>query len=221
MKKIVLLAAAAILLSTAPYRASAQFFDPTEIIKEAIMAIDLGVQKLQTQTIYLQNAQKAIENAMLQLHLTDVTTWVQKQKDLYGGYYQELWQVKDVLSTYQRVKDIIDKQAQIIREYKSACSVVGADPHFSQSELEHMYTVYGSLLNESGKNVAQLGLVINAFITQMSDGDRMRIIDDTANRIDQNATRLRVFTQGNILLSLQRSKGEADINTIKALYGLQ
>jgi hypothetical protein len=221
MKQIVVIAAAAVLLSAAPSRASAQFFDATEIIKEAIMAIDLGVQKLQTQTIYLQNAQKAIENAMQQLHLTDITTWVQKQKDLYSGYYQELWQVKNAFSTYQRVKDIIDKQTQIIREYKSACSMVGADAHFSPTELEHMYSVYGSLLSESGKNVAQLGLVINAFITQMSDGDRMRIIDDAANRIDQNATRLRVFTQGNILLSLQRSKDEADMNTIKALYGLQ
>jgi hypothetical protein len=220
MKKIVVLVMVAVLFSAAPNRASAQFFDPTEIIKEVIMAIDLGVQKAQTQTIYLQNAQKAIENAMQQLHLTDITTWVQKQKDLYGGYYQELWQVKDALTTYQRVKDIIDKQAQIIREYKSACSMVGADTHFSPSELEHMYSVYGNLLNESAKNVAQLGLVINAFITQMSDGDRMRIIDDAASRIDQNATRLRVFTQGNILLSLQRSKDEADMNTIKALYGL-
>jgi uncharacterized protein YhaN len=220
-RKIIILAAITSLSITLPCRASAQFFDPTEILKAIIMAIDLGVQKAQTQTIYLQNAQKAIENAMQQLHLTDITTWVQKQKDLYSGYYQELWQIKDALTSYQKVKDIIDKQAQIIREYKAAYAMVGADPHFSPSELQHIYSVYNTLLDESAKNVSQLGLVISAFVTQMSDGERMRIIDDAARWIDQNATRLRVFTQGNILLSLQRSKGEAEVNSIKSLYGIQ
>lgn len=220
MKKVICFAAVATFISSLPKSASAQFFDPTEIIKDVIMAIDLGVQKLQTETIDLQNAQKAIENEMEQLHLTDITTWVQKQKDLYSEYYQELWKVKDVFTTYERVKDIIEKQAQIIQEYKSAYAMVGADAHFSSSEVSHMFSVYDNLLSESAKNVAQLELVINAFVTQMSDGDRMRIIDDAASRIDQNASRLRTFTQGNILLSLQRSKDEADMNTVKALYGI-
>ena len=221
MKRLICLASTIVLVTAIPQPACAQFFDPTEIIKEAIEAIDLGVQKLQTQTIYLQNAQKAIENAMQQTHLTDITAWVQKQKDLYAGYYQELWTVKDAITTYQRVKDIVEKQAQIIREYKSACGMVAADSHFSPTELDHIYSVYGNLLAESAKNVSQLGLVVNAFVTQMSDGDRIRIIDDAATRIDQTATRLRVFTQGNILISLQRSKDNADLNTIKSLYGLQ
>lgn len=221
MKKLICLAAVAVLAIACPERASAQFFDPTEIIKDVIMAIDLGVQKLQTETINLQNAQKTIENEMEQLHLTDITTWVQKQKDLYSEYYDELWKVKDAFTAYERVKDIIEKQSQIIQEYKAAYAMVGADAHFSASEVSHMFSVYDNLLNESAKNVAQLELVINAFVTQMSDGDRMRIIDDAASRIDQNASRLRTFTQGNILLSLQRSKDEADMKTVKSLYGIQ
>src|ERR1700743_767173 len=118
MKKVILLLGAVLVLCSMSKPAAAQFFDPTEIIKDAIMAIDLGVQKLQTETINLQNAQKVVENAMEQLHLNDITTWVQKQKELYSEYYQELWQVKDGFTTYARVKDIIAKQAQIIQEYK-------------------------------------------------------------------------------------------------------
>src|ERR1700733_14483045 len=77
-------------------KADAQIIDIIEeAIKDAIMAVDLGIQKVQTQTIYLQDAQKAVENAMQQLHLTDITSWVQQQKDLYSEYYQELWQIKN------------------------------------------------------------------------------------------------------------------------------
>lgn len=221
MKRSIVLFCIGLLIASVPNRASAQFFDPTEIIKDVIEAIDLGVQKVQTQTIYLQNAQKALENVMQQAHLTDITTWVQKQKDLYSEYYQELWQVKEALTTYQRVADIISKQAQIISEYKAAVSAVSADSHFSAAELSHMLTVYSSLLAESVKNVAQLDLVVQAFVTQMSDGDRMRIIDDAARRIDENETHLRTFTEGNVLLSLQRSQDDAETNMVKTLYGIQ
>ena len=56
------------------------------------------VEDLQTQTIALQDAEKALENSMAGGLLDDITGWVQDQEDLYGGYYQELWQVKSALT---------------------------------------------------------------------------------------------------------------------------
>src|ERR1700682_5370378 len=116
MKRIIFAGMLAVLLAVWPSgRAQAQIEIIVEVIKQAIMAVDLGVQKLQTQTIHLQTIQKAVENAMQQLQLTDITDWVQKQKELYAGYYQELWQVKNALSYYGKVKDMLEKQAQLVR----------------------------------------------------------------------------------------------------------
>jgi transcriptional regulator len=41
-------------------------------IKKVIIAVDLKIQRLQNKTIWLQNAQKTIENAMSKLRLDEI-----------------------------------------------------------------------------------------------------------------------------------------------------
>jgi hypothetical protein len=201
-------------------KASAQIEIIQEIIKAAIMAVDLGIQKIQTETIYLQDAQKAIENTMQQLHLDDITSWVQKQKDLYGEYYQELWQIKSYITYYQRVKDIIDKQILLVNTYKSAYATFKQNKNFSADEINTMFNTYSGIMDESIKNLDEIYLVINAFSTQMSDGQRLKIIDEAAARIDKNYSDLQSFNQRNVLISLQRAQESNDIDQVKNLYGL-
>jgi hypothetical protein len=202
-------------------KADAQIIDIIEeVIKDAIMAVDLGVQKVQTQTIYLQDAQKALENAMEQLHLDDITGWVQQQKDLYSEYYQELWQIKNAISAYDKVVSMIDKQAQLVKDYQTAYAAIKQDSHFSSQEISYIGSVYSGILNQSVANLNQLYLVINALVTQMDDGDRLHIVDAAGARIDQNYSDLHQFTQQNILLSTQRAKDQNDLTQVKLLYGL-
>ena len=202
-------------------QADAQIEIIGEVIKAAIMAVDLGVQKLQTQTVYLQEAQKELENLMQATQLGDITDWMQQQKDLYEEYYQELWQIKNAITYYEKVKDIIQKQALLLSEYKTAYAAIRQDPHFSNAELQHIYSVYSGILNQSIANINQLALVINAFVTQMDDGNRLHIIDATGARIDKNYADLQQFTQENVMISCQRAKDEADLNFVKSLYGIQ
>ena len=221
MKKI-LIGAVLLVVGLLPARkADAQIEIIGEAIKAAIMAVDLGIQKIQTQTIFLQDAQKELENAMAATHLSDITNWVQQQKDLYSEYYQELWQVKDALALYSAVKHLIERQVQLVSDYKRASAAVRQDSHFSSEELDHISTVYGNILSQSIENVNTLALVINAFVTQMDDGDRLQLVNTLGERIDQNYYDLQAFTQENVLLSLQRSKDLGEMNTIKALYGIQ
>jgi hypothetical protein len=202
-------------------RADAQIIDAIEaVIKAALMAVDLGIQKVQTETVNLQNAEKAVENAMQQTQLGDITSWVQKQKDLYAGYYQELLQVKNAISTYDKVVSMIDKQAQLVKDYQTAYASIRKDTHFSAAELQYIGNVYSGILNQSIENLKQLELVITALVTQMSDGSRLHIIDGASARIDQNYSDLQQFTQQNILLSLQRATDANDVQEVKQLYGL-
>ena len=189
--------------------------------KKVVVALDLQVQKLQTETIGLQEAQKELENAMDLDELTDITGWVQQQKDLYSEYYTELWQVKNAISAYERVKDMIAKEGQIAVQYKQMSAVMQQDKHFSAAEVSSMNSILTGIVNESVQNIKQIYLVINAFVTQMSDGARLRIVDEAGNRVDRNYTDLQLFYQRNMLLSLERAKDENDVAATKVLYGIQ
>jgi hypothetical protein len=202
-------------------RAYAQLEIIGEAVKAAIMAIDLSVQKIQTQTIFLQEAEQELQNAMQATRLADITSWVQQQKDLYGAYYQELWQVKTVLMDYSIVKKMVNKQIRLVSDYKRAYSAVLRDPHFTAGEIDHIAAVYAGILNESVENINQLSRLTSAFVMQMDDGDRLQLLNTLGGRIDRNYADLEEFTQENILLSLQRSKEEGDWGMIKSLYGIQ
>ena len=190
-------------------------------IKKAIIAVDLKIQRLQTKTIWLQNAQKVIENAMSELKLGQITDWVQKQKFLYQDYFDELWKVKDVLSYYHRIKEITQQEVSLVKQYHSAWNGVRQDGHFTANELLYIGQVYTGILAESVKNLDQLALVINSFTTQMTDAKRLDIINKAADGMQQNYDDLVQFNSRNIGISLQRSRDEHDINVVKHLYGIQ
>lgn len=192
-----------------------------EGVKKVIMAVDLEIQRIQNQTIWLQNAQRQLENVLSQTKLTEISDWVQKQKDLYGNYFDELWQVKDAIEYYHRIDDIITKQVRIVSEYQSAYNLFKQDDHFSPDEIDYMGKVYTGIIDESLKNLDQLFLVINSFTTQMADEKRMEIINNADAAMDVNYNDLKAFNSENMMLSLQRSRDLNEVNVVKQLYGLQ
>ncbi|KIO54343.1 hypothetical protein [Flavobacterium hibernum] len=190
------------------------------VAKKVIKAIDLRIQKLQNKTIWLQNAQKKIENILSKLKLDEISDWTQKQKELYKNYYEELAKVKSIITYYQRIKDISEKQVRLVDEYERAWNLFQKDAHFNTSELDYMQSVYSGILDESLKNIDQIFLVLDSFTTQMSDAKRLEIINSAADQIDINYDDLTLFNRQNILLSLQRAKTEHDVKSVKQFYGI-
>ena len=88
MKKLLVSMTIVLLLVIAPVNKIAAQDPITLIIKEGIkkviQAVDLKIQRLQNKTIWLQNAQKTLENTMSQLKLDEITDWVERQRTLYG-----------------------------------------------------------------------------------------------------------------------------------------
>ena len=195
-----------------------------EIIKAAvtkvIKAVDLKIQRLQNKTIWLQNAQKTLENKMSQLKLDEIKDWVEKQRKLYDDYFQELWKVKAALAYYQRVKDIIQRQIQMVNEYKAAWALFRQDKNFTTEELDFMYNIYTGMLDESLKNIDQLFLVANAFATQMSDAKRLEIINAVSDNMEHQFMDLKELNNQNKMISLQRASEKGEIEYVKRLYGL-
>lgn len=214
-----------LLAVTTPLKQAEAAIPWAEIIKKAVKrvvrAFDLLVQRRQNRQIRLQNAQKALENAMAKLKLDEIEEWVKKQRDLYREYYEELKKVKAVVSFYFRVKAIADKQAQIVKQYQTAWSLFQNDSHFKAQELAHMQSVYNGMLKQTASSVELLELVVKSFATQMTDVKRLEIIDRAAAAADQIYDELTRFNQENKLLSLSRARNEFDAKVTRELYGIQ
>lgn len=208
-----------------PGRSDAQVLDILSIIdaavKKVIVATDLKVERMQTETIDAQNTEKAQEIDMEQSELTDIASWMEQQRQLFAGYYQELREVKNVIAAYEEVKDMIDKEARLIAGYQQVYTALRQDKHFSVAELSHAYTVLAGIAGQSAQNIKRLTLVVTSLVTQMDDAARLRLIDETGSDIDRNYSDLAEFSQQNMLLSLQRTKDANDIAVTRALYGVQ
>ena len=191
-----------------------------EAVKKIILAIDLRIQKLQNKTIWLQNAQKKLENTLSKIKLDEISNWTKKQKDLYKNYYGELMKVKSIITYYQRIRDIAQKQVRLVDEYERTWSLFQQDNHFNVDELSYMKKVYSGILNESMKNIDQIFSILDSFTTQMSDAKRLEIINTAADHIDANYDDLMLFNRQNVLLSLQRAKTKNDVDAVKKFYGI-
>jgi hypothetical protein len=224
MKKLLASMMIVIALTIVPVHVHAQ--DPiTEAIKEGvtkvIKAIDLQVQRWQNETIWLQNAQKVLENTMSEFKLNDISDWVEKQRTLYADYFDELWKVKNAIAYYHRIKEVTEMEVRLVKEYKKAYGQFKSDSHFTLQEIVYMGKVYAGIMDESAKSLDNLLIVINSFSTQMSDAKRLAIIDAVAEQIEENYRDLQGFNHSNALISLQRAADYKDAEVIKRLYGLQ
>ena len=192
-----------------------------EGIKKVIVAVDLQIQRIQNETIWLQNAQKAVENAMSKVQLEDIAGWVEKQRQLYADYFEELWKVKAALAYYHRIKDMTDLQVKLVGEYSRVWKGIKQDGRFTAAEKVYMAQVYTGIIEKSLEDLEGLALVVNAFRVQMSDHDRLQLIQSAADALERRYRDLRQFNEQNIRLSLQRSKDAHELSVVKQLYGLQ
>ena len=216
---VILLTAA--LVRPAPARAQLLVGEVIKMtITKVIKALDLRVQRMQNQTLWLQNAQKALENELSKVRLNEIAGWSGQQQTLFQGYYDELWKIKAVISSYQRIQEVTVRQASLLSAYQRAWSGLRQDAHFSPAELGQMSRVYSGILSASAANLEQVMTVLTGGRTQMTDAQRMELINQAAGRMDGNYNDLRRFTAENTWLSLMRSKDDADIQTTRQLYGI-
>lgn len=190
------------------------------IIAKIIKAIDLNIQKLQNKTLVLQNAQKVLENQLSKTKLGEITSWASKETALFSSYYEELAKVKAVLSTYQRVKDIMQMQISMISSYKSAFDLFKRDAHFTPEEISYMLGVYGNIIQRSVENTEELLMVTSSFKTKMSDGKRLEFINTIYKKMAKVQVDLLQFNRQNMQISLGRSATSEEAEAVKRYYGM-
>ncbi|QKJ32831.1 TerB family tellurite resistance protein [Mucilaginibacter mali] len=139
---------------------------------------------------------------------------------LQEAFLDGLYLVSPAVRKYPRVSDIINDQAQLVREYKSASGAFRQDQHFSPDELAYMMNIYNNLVSQSLKNLDDLSMVVTDSRLRMSDAERLTAIDRIYMESHNQLSYLRKFNDQAARISWQRAQGTADRQGIKSIYGL-
>ena len=137
--------------------------------------------------------------------------------DLHKSFLDALLEVSPAVKNYKRIADIIDYQARIVKEYKTAFNQFKSDKSFTPEEIDYMSKVYAGLLDRSLKSLDELVMVITSGTLRMSDDERLQAIDKIYNGIVDQFSFLRDFNSSTSVLSLQRRSEQAEIETSKLL----
>jgi hypothetical protein len=139
---------------------------------------------------------------------------------LHEAFLDGLMIVSPAVRQYPKVAGIINDQAMLVSEYKSAYTTFKSDPHFNPDEIGYMMDVYNNLISGSLKNLNDLSMVITDSKVRMSDAERIRAIDRIYTDSHSQLDFLRAFNDRGYAVALQRSEQANDQQTLKTLYGI-
>lgn len=194
-----------------------------EIIKQAIVkvikAADLVIQREQNKVIWLQNAQKALENTMAKLKLEQIADWLEQHRKLYADYFEELARVKQTLAFFHRIRAVSLRYYALEALYQRTWTQLQQDPTFTPDERAHMNRVYRGILQASGENMQRLLLVVESFRTRMTDAERLALIEAAADAVEKNYEDLLRFNQQNLEIRLGRAHSQREREALRRWYG--
>lgn len=187
-------------------KANAQSIDPVSlIIAKVIKAIDLQVQKLQNQTIWLQQAQQVMEHELSKAKLAEITDWQNKQVDLYERYFKELNTVKCAVSTLPQVKQIITMQSQVLQEYGR----LAKDPLLLKQYDDALY-----LSRDILKTLNQL-ITTNAL--SVKDADRILSITSLRDEMEDCLDKIKQLNKEQTRLAAGKAQSHTDLQLLQQL----
>jgi hypothetical protein len=188
-------------------------------IAQDIEQLTLDYEKLAQMKSILKEMYKGYE--VVSTGYSNVKNVTQGNFNLHQAFLNGLLAVSPAVRNYKRITDIINNQAEIIKEYKEAYAIFKKDPNFNFDELNYISGVYNNLINESVKNLDALTMVITAGKLRMSDDERLKAIDKIADDTGEKLSFLRSFNNDTQIQALQRAKERNDLQTVQQLYGVK
>jgi hypothetical protein len=187
-------------------------------LSDDITQLVLDVQKLTQMKQILSDMYQGY--AIVSKGYEDIKNLSQGTFSLHKAFLDGLLAVSPAVASYAKVADILNKEANLVKEYQSAKNYFQGTGRFTSQELDYFSGVYNNLFNGSLKNVNELVMVITQNQLRMSDAERFDAID----RIDRDITSqlgfLRSFDNNAAMQAMQRAKAGQDIGTLRVLHGV-
>lgn len=137
---------------------------------------------------------------------------------LHETFIDGLMMVNPEIKKYKRVAEIISYQKQLVSEYKNAYNRFINSNTFNAKELKYLGKVYKQLANQSMDNLDELTTIITSSQLRMSDDERLQAIDRIFVDTQDKLQFLRDFNKQTSILSLQRKKEMADIQSASQYF---
>lgn len=211
-----------LLFSLTIQRSDGQVLELIKIVTEKIIrAIDLKVQRMQSEVMNLQLLEKQAENTLSKNSLDNIAKLTSDQKELYRNYFASLVTLKQTVTSSALVVQVLKKQKALVVQYNEAVSAVTRDPHFTELEKAGFTKACASIIDAGAALVQTLEQTLQNRNIQATDAERIKLITRNANELDGLLYKLQTLYMRQRELSVSRSKSEEDAKTIRALYGLQ
>lgn len=172
-----------------------------------------GIQQIALLQLYIGYLQKGYSIAKNGLNTISNITDGHWKLDI--EFFNSLKNVNPAIRRYSKVAAIIDYQLRIIK----LCSALRKKT-FRGEEAEYINSVIRGLLTECSAMIDLLTTVTVNGKLQLSDDERIRVIDGIYKDVLEQYDFIRGFNNEAGILLLQRQKDEVDVKISKLLNGL-
>ena len=134
-------------------------------------------------------------------------------------YYDALKQVNNLVKDGIKVKNTILMVGEISEMYVTSFQLMLQDENFTAEELSAIAFGYTKLLEESNNVLKEMKEVVNITTLQMTDKERMDVVDRCYNSIRRYRNMVSYYTNKNISVSYLRARKKNDVSRVMSLYG--
>lgn len=134
-------------------------------------------------------------------------------------YYDALKQVNNLVKDGIKVKNTILMVGEISEMYVTSFQLMLQDENFTAEELSAIAFGYTKLLEESNNVLKEMKDVVNITTLQMTDKERMDVVDRCYNSIRRYRNMVSYYTNKNISVSYLRARKKNDVSRVMSLYG--
>lgn len=200
-QKILILCSLCLLLSG---KANAQWVvtDPTNLAQGIINATKNIVQTSTTATNMINNFKETVK------------IYEQGKK-----YYDALKNVNNLVKDGIKVRNTILLVGEISDIYVNSFQLMLRDENFTPEELSAIAFGYTKLLEESNNLLNEMKDVVNITTLQMTDKERMDVVDRCYNSMKRYRNMVSYYTNKNISVSYLRARKKNDVSRVMSLYG--
>ena len=134
-------------------------------------------------------------------------------------YYDALKSVNNLVKDARKVQQTILMVGDITDIYVNNFQKMLHDGNFTPEELSAIAFGYTKLLEESNNLLKEMKDVVNITTLQMTDKERMDVVDRCYNSMKRYRNMVSYYTNKNISVSYLRARKKSDVSRVMSLYG--
>jgi hypothetical protein len=197
-------------------RVKAQTFD--EWFKQKKTQIQYLIDQIAALQVYSQSLQKGYEIAGVGLKF--IHGIKKGDFDLHELYFTSLKKVNPRVRSYSKIADIILLQTAILNACTKQEKRMKHSQEFSNGEISYSAKVFNNLLDECGPIIDQLTAVLTDGNLEMKDDERLKIIDQLYDQMQDRYVFIQHFGNEITTLGIQRMEDQKDVNTLREDFGI-